>query len=90
MNIIRYGVNSYRYWRRGGLEVITDDYIIINDEAHSYQLMTYYIDSGNQARQLAQVGFELMEIWDRRGKRLSLEDDDSHSTWLYYVVSRMP
>ncbi len=43
------------------LEVHADDYDIVNDSAHDWMLLQYYIAPADQRRQLGEAGFELLE-----------------------------
>jgi SAM-dependent methyltransferase len=74
--------------RNRRLEVLADEYAIINDEAHNYSLLLYYIAKERQARQLEAAGFELLEMRDMRGQRLELGDPDEHTSSIYYVARR--
>src|SRR5690606_33195105 len=47
-------VNSRRNAKK---ETHTPEYAILNDEAHEYSLLTYYISVGNQIKQLKECGF---------------------------------
>ncbi len=62
-----------------------DDYAIINDFPHDYSLLHYYIRRDDQERQLQDLGYELIDCLDSRGRNVgpgAHGDTDS----LYYVA----
>ncbi len=61
------------------------DHAIINDEAHDYGLLHYYIRRDDQARQLADAGYELIECLDTEGKVVA-PGTVSQVPWLHYVA----
>ena len=67
-------------------QVFNEQYAIINDVAHNYAMLTYYIDKKNQLSQLEDVGFETVEMYDTLGNMLNLDSDDKDSAWIYYVA----
>jgi SAM-dependent methyltransferase len=46
------------------------DYAIINDEAYDYGALHYYVRRDDEERQLAELGFELLECLDLEGRRV--------------------
>jgi SAM-dependent methyltransferase len=75
--------------RLAKLERRADDHAILNDEAHDYSLLHYYIRSEDQARQLVQLGYELIECLDAEGWRVA-PGQGSPSPWLYYIARPSP
>jgi SAM-dependent methyltransferase len=71
--------------RLGPLESRGADHAIINDEAHDYSLLHYYIRHGDQRRQLQELGYELLECLDVDGRTLA-DGEDSPAPWLHYVA----
>lgn len=63
----------------------TPQYAIINDNAHGYSMLTYYIELHEQVRQLKEIGFESVEAYDLQGQ---LRDNDNSSSWLYYLAQK--
>jgi SAM-dependent methyltransferase len=61
------------------------DHAIINDEAHDYGLLHYYIRRDDQARQLAEQGYELIECLDVEGGEVHA-GRCSPAPWLHYVA----
>lgn len=61
------------------------DHAIINDEAHDYGLLHYYIGRDAQARQLAELGYELLECLDVEGDPVD-SGARSSAPWLHYVA----
>lgn len=62
------------------------EYALLNDEAHGWQLLHYYIDRATQTKQLAGVGFDLLETIGQSGAVLGPDDDDSGFTELHYIA----
>jgi hypothetical protein len=61
------------------------DYAIINDTAHDYALLHYYIRRDDQARQLAETGYELLECLDADGCPVG-PGVPHPDPWLHYVA----
>ncbi len=75
---------NHRRLRR--LEGAGPGYRILNDTAHDYSLLHYYVSPPSQVRQLAVHGFELLECLDLNGRSLDPADDGSDCTELHYVA----
>ena len=74
------------HWKNGRYVMHTDEYSIINDKAHDYSLMTYYIEAEQQKAQLHHIGFgKTIRIYDRDGREAM---NDCRDTWLYYLVQK--
>lgn len=69
-------------------EQFNETYAIINDKAHSYALLTYYINKNNQLLQNKDIGLETVEMYDIFGNTLHPGDSDNHSAWIYYVTKK--
>lgn len=59
-------------------------YAIVNDSAHDYALLHYYIGRDDQERQLVQAGFELIECLDVDGVEVAAGAPHP-DPWLHYV-----
>lgn len=59
------------------------DYAIVNDTAHDYSLLHYYIGREAQERQLTEAGFELVECLGVNGESSAALSRDP---WLHYVA----
>jgi SAM-dependent methyltransferase len=71
--------------RLGAMERRAADHAIVNDEAHDYSLLHYYIARDGQARQLAELGYELLDVLEFDGAPVPPGHDGvGHS--LYYVA----
>lgn len=66
-------------------EIYTDEYAIINDNAHGFALLAYYIGVREQIGQLERVGFANVQAYDMEGKRVN---NDSDSPWTYYLTEK--
>lgn len=60
-------------------------YAIVNDDAHEYALLHYYIGRDEQARQLTELGLELMLCVDADGT-LVAAGERVLAPWLHYVA----
>ncbi|GAX59787.1 SAM-dependent methyltransferase [Candidatus Scalindua japonica] len=86
---IKYFKSSCNRLRNKGRQLFEDEYAIINDVAHNYAMLTYYIDKANQIKQLSNMGFEVIEMYDTSGDMLDKNGDDSDSAWIYYVTKKV-
>lgn len=87
--LFRFATHCRNHMRNRSFEQFEDDYWILNDRAHSYTLLTYYITQTEQVAQLKAVGFDALEIYNRRGELLPLASADRTSSWLYYVARKI-
>ncbi|MDR4509839.1 MAG: class I SAM-dependent methyltransferase [Candidatus Brocadiaceae bacterium] len=85
-SLLNYIRSSYNYARNKKQEHFEEEYAIINDKAHNFSLLTYYIDQKHQVSQLKKMGLEVIEMYDPYGNLLKPGDDDSNSAWIYYVT----
>jgi len=65
------------------------EYAVVNDLAHDYSMLHYYIAREHQATQLTGAGFRLLETYGEDGEVLQPGGDDSASSELYYVARRV-
>ena len=68
------------------LERSENGYALVNDEAHDYSLLLYYVTRDDQERQLAEEGFELLECLDGDGRAVARGDDAAEWPELHYVA----
>jgi len=87
--LLSFVLDWWHYRRNRRWQVFTEEYALINDCAHHYSLVTYYIDRQHQAEQLRATGFELLETFDRKGNLLPPDTRDAHSSFLYYVARKV-
>jgi SAM-dependent methyltransferase len=81
-----YARSLVNYGRIKRLQREEADYALRNDAAHEHAVLHYYIDRAAQAKQLAAVGFELVECLDEMGCPLGPADDDGGSPSIHYVA----
>lgn len=76
--------------RRGlvELERSGDGYAIVNDDAHDYKLLHYYVSRDAQERQLRELGFEFVECLDNEGHVVAPGENAPDWVELYYVARR--
>jgi SAM-dependent methyltransferase len=63
-------------------------YAIVNDEAHDFSVLHYYISRDSQEAQFAERGFELLECLDREGRPVAAGEAAAHCPELHYVARR--
>jgi SAM-dependent methyltransferase len=73
-----------------GLEERHDEYAIVNDSAHEYSLLHYYISRDGQEQQFAETGFELLECLDLEGRPVAPGDQAEEFVELHYVARCAP
>jgi SAM-dependent methyltransferase len=71
--------------RLGPLQRRGEGYAIINDSAHDYALLHYYIGRDDQAQQLRETGYELLECFDADGRPVG-PGEPHPDPWLHYVA----
>jgi ubiquinone/menaquinone biosynthesis C-methylase UbiE len=74
-----------KHYRMKKYETRTDHYAIINDTAHGFSLLTYYIGRAEQVKQLHEAGFVKVEAYDMDGNPTEY---DTNSPWIYYLARR--
>lgn len=72
--------------RLGPLQYRAADHAVINDLAHDYGLLHYYIRRDDQERQLGRLGFTLLECLELDGATVPSGRDGAGSS-LYYVAT---
>ena len=72
--------------RLGPLQYRDGDHAVVNDVAHDYALLHYYIGRVAQERQLADVGLELVEVLEADGRAVPAGEAGG-SPWLYYIAT---
>lgn len=64
-------------------EVIKSEWAIINDDAHKFSMLTYYVAAGESRRQLVLAGFSEVETFNLAGQ---VSERDDSAPWLYYAA----
>lgn len=67
-----------------------DDHAILNDEAHDWGLLLYYIRREDQERQLVELGYEPVECLDTEGHVLAAGEPGAAHPWLHYIARPLP
>jgi SAM-dependent methyltransferase len=67
------------------LELHADGYAVLNDSEADYGVLHYYVDRDEQERQLAAVGYELVECLDVDGSVVGA-GERGRAPWLHYVA----
>jgi SAM-dependent methyltransferase len=73
-----------------GLERSGPGYAIVNDDAHDYRLLHYYVSRDEQERQLSELGFDFIECLDNAGHVLAPGETSADWVELYYIARRAP
>jgi SAM-dependent methyltransferase len=70
-------------------EALGKRHVVVKDGVHGYRLSNYYADPNEALRQLAEVGFESVTIYDQRGDVVSQPVPESCTDdWLAYICFR--
>jgi SAM-dependent methyltransferase len=86
--VIRLPRSIANHRRLGALQHFARDYAILNDEAHDYSLLHYYIGRDDQERQLARHGFELVECLALDGSTVAPGEAAFGCHELHYAATR--
>ena len=81
-------VKIFNHRRLAPHEQSGEGYAVLNDEAHRFMALHYYVDRGEQERQLEAAGLDLVAIIDRSGTTLSTGDCAPRSPSLTFVARR--
>ena len=71
--------------RLGPLQSRAPDHAIVNDEAHDYGLLHYYIARGDQERQLTEAGFQPQDVLEFDGSPVA-SGQDGRGCSIYYTA----
>lgn len=66
-------------------ERYTDEYAIVNDVAHGFSLLAYYIGVKEQIRQLKQIGFGDIEVYDMNGVKV---EGNTEFPWTHFLARK--
>ena len=77
-----------QHLRMRRLEERAADHAILNDDAHHYSLLTYYITREDQERQLQDAGLVPIAAYRQDGAPLRAGEVDRESVWLHYAARR--
>lgn len=72
--------------RLQSLAIRAPDYEILNDSAHDWRLLQYYVHPGDCRRQLADCGLTMLECLTLDGQRVGDDDRTPEETELYYIA----
>lgn len=85
--IIRYAAGIRNRLRMRRFERHEDGYSILNDQAHDYGLLTYYVRKQKQVEQLMKAGYSSVEIVTMDGSFISREER-CEDDWIYYIARK--
>ena len=68
-------------------EITRNDFAIVNDGAHDWQLRTYYVNPKSEIIRLENIGFRDIRLFDLKdGNELSKQEiEHAVDKWLYYL-----
>ena len=78
----------YNRRRLLGLQRFEHDYAIVNDEAHHFRLLHYYISPASQERQLSEEGLDLIACLCSDGREVSARDSVADCVEMHYLARR--
>jgi hypothetical protein len=85
--MLKQSVQALRHTRRRRemrrRELVGRDHVLVNDDAHDWSLLTYYISPPDQVRQLVDAGFVDVDCFDQWGQP---SPSDGQSVWRYYLA----
>lgn len=88
--LVFYPLGILNYYRNRKHRESNSEYAMINDEAHEFRLITYYISPDRQVRQLQAASFREVQILGLDGRWLdpSGQPPAPKDPWLYYVCRK--
>ena len=85
--MLKQSVDAVRHTRRRRAmrrrEIVGPDHVLVNDDAHGWSLLTYYISPADQVSQLTDAGFAVVECFDQWGRP---GPSDTASVWRHYLA----
>ena len=85
---MKFTMNTFNHIRNRRHEEWNDGFAIVNDQAHSYRLLHYYVNIETQVGQLTEIGFHSIEPVDLSGRWLSEDAFRCKDTWIYYLCRK--
>jgi SAM-dependent methyltransferase len=64
------------------------DHAVLNDEAHDFSVLHYYVARDVQERQMREAGYEFLECLDLTGRSVEPGETAAHCAELHYVARR--
>jgi SAM-dependent methyltransferase len=85
VKLLRFPRRQRNHRRLVPLERSEPGYAVINDDAHDFQLLHYYVGRDAQAQQLSEHRYALVECLDLEGHRVAAGETGEDSVELHYV-----
>ena len=89
-DLVRMPVRVMRHRRFAALEHSEADYAIVNNAAHDFSLVHYFVSPDAQCRQLDSEGFDPLAVFDHDGNELGPGDTASECIELHYAARARP
>lgn len=93
LRLLGWPVGIANHWRRRRHERREADHALLNDGAHLFGLLTYYIRARDQVAQLHAAGFEAVRVLRLDGSEVDPAAPDAATAgdhWLTYACRRRP
>jgi SAM-dependent methyltransferase len=74
--------------RLRALQRVEERYAVLNDEAHDFSVLHYYVSRDAQEQQMAAAGYAFLECLDLDGRSVNPRETASHCSELHYVAGR--
>jgi SAM-dependent methyltransferase len=87
-NLVAMPLRIRNHMRLRRLQRVESDYALVNDNAHNYALLHYYVTPQAQVRQLEAHGFEPLEVLDLECRTLGPEERAEGHVFVHYVARR--
>ena len=88
VKVVRLPIRLRNHRRMRRFERSEAEYALVNDDAHDYALLHYYIAPDAQVRQLTAAGFETLECLDKGARPLAPGESAPDHSRIHYVARR--
>lgn len=89
MNFLRYMRGIANWLLTRSLACEERDFAMRHDSGNVYLAPTYFISKESQRAQLAGCGFELVSIFNGKGRETWVEEPDSRSAWILFACRKV-
>ena len=89
-DLVRIPLRIARHRRLSAMEREEPEYAIVNNQAHDFSLVHYFVSSDAQRRQLDSEGFDTLAVFDLDGDQLGSDDGAPGCLELHYAARTRP
>lgn len=86
--LVNFALGKLNHAKLAPYQELHPGYAVLNDDAHGWRLLHYYVDRDLQADQLRSVGLEPAHVVTPEGAELRASDDERSFTELHYIALR--